>query len=154
MVAHSNSQFIALKQRSQETQSALSTAHQTLQTIEETLADFLDDYYAKVGGAFETLTQLQQELAECSSACFDAPMSPLPDASAKRASQAGEIKQLYREMVRDCHPDQYMSGGGEVAALKAEMMKTLNAAYARKSLSDMWQIMGAGTASARRHVIA
>lgn len=144
MVAESTQQFLALKQRSQQIQTALDGAHAKLQGMEEELADFLDDYYAQVGRDFETLNGLREELKAVGESCFSTPSSRANEATPtqeNRATMQQELKGFYREMARECHPDVAVADGAhDMAALKDELMKTLNYAYARKNLSEMWKI--------------
>lgn len=132
------SSFVVLQQRSRQTQTALELTHEKLRSMEEGLADFLDEYYAAVGGAFEQLSAMKHELSLLQQGTFSVMLSNSSEALAS-SSSAGELKRFYRDLARECHPD---SAGSEAGSqtLKDEMMKTLNAAYARKNLSEMWQL--------------
>lgn len=133
-------QFLALQQQSQQTQTALDVAHDTLRELEDELADFLDDYYARVGRDFEILTELREALRAEQVQCFHRE-KPAQIAQDTPRRQPDTVRRLYRDMARDCHPDR-LAGEAEnnAAGMKAELMKTLNAAYARKNLSEMWKI--------------
>ncbi len=141
MMADDGAQLSSLKRSSLQVQTAVELTHGKLRAIEDDLADFLDDYYAKVGPSFERLTRLQEELAAVQGGSFGVSID-LADAQNTSEKQQSSLKQFYRDMARECHPDvgEASAGQGDAKALKAEMMKTLNAAYARKNLSEMWQI--------------
>jgi hypothetical protein len=138
MISESCAHYHSLKRSSAQVQTAVELTHGKLRAIEDELADFLDDYYAKVGPSFEQLTRLQEELLALQSGSFG--MKPKSsDVPSISETQPTAIKQFYRDMARECHPDSAGANAGQ-GDLKAEMMKTLNAAYARKNLSEMWHI--------------
>lgn len=131
--AAADSQFIMLKQRSQQVQTALEAVQSHVQFLEEEVAQFLDDYYAQVGAAFEQLTALQAECAAVQRGCFDVPSAPVSPASSPMPARDDiTTKQLFRNMARECHPDR--------AEGNADLMQTLNAAYAQQNLPEMWQV--------------
>lgn len=144
MSNHMRKQFVALQRQSEQTRSALDQLQGNLKHLEEELAAFLEAYYHAVGAEFETLSALKQSLHEVA---FEATSgrphraiseSEAPDVLAKTSGQAS-FKQFYHAMARECHPD-VAATQTELAQMKTEMMKTLNQAYARKSLSEMWQV--------------
>ena len=141
MMAEDGAHLSSLKRSSLQVQTAVELTHGKLRAIEDDLADFLDDYYAKVGPSFEELTRLQEELCAVQNGSFGVATNAV-DVQKTAEKQQSSLKQFYRDMARECHPDAdaASTGQGDAQALKAEMMKTLNAAYARKNLSEMWQI--------------
>lgn len=140
MVAEEQTHFVSLRKRSQQVQNAVEMTHGRLKVMEEELCDFLDHYYARVGGAFEELTSLRSALEQVTQGCFS--MNPkVSEPPTTPLGKSESIRQLYYEMARECHPDMAaQEDGADAASLKSDMMKTLNAAYARKSLSEMWKL--------------
>lgn len=135
----------AMRERSEKVQTALEVTHSQLQQIEEDLTVFLDEYYAAVGASFEELTQLQREIQAVKAGSFGLPPqlqdTAPPPINGKAQPPSPSLKQFYRDLARECHPDSAaIQAAKPIAALKADMMKTLNAAYARKNLSEMWQL--------------
>lgn len=135
-----------LQARTEFAQTALAEMQDRLEHIEGELTQFLDHYYQEVGAAFETLQQLEQSLAQVQGECFPAPKSAsLPDKvdmvhiPPSNASPE-HMRRFYHQVAQVCHPDRAVHLPEEVAAWRAEAMKALNHAYARKNLAEMWRI--------------
>jgi hypothetical protein len=108
-----------------------------LQELEDELSDFLENYYARVGGHMKQLLELRRELKRTEQETFSSQAVPELSEAFMRlpANRLREtIKQLYHELARDCHPD---LKGEEVPA---ERMQELNAAYNARNLSALWKL--------------
>lgn len=142
-------QIVELETQSKQTLSSLDVSCQTLRSLEDQLAEFMDDYYTQTGPYVDELVALEQELAGYRQ---KKPISNDNLAKTKQIIRETEdkirnktqnrqierdIKGLYRDMVKECHPDT-AAGEEAVEEMKREAMQVINDAYARKSLADMW----------------
>lgn len=105
--------------------------------LEAQLAQFAEEYYQAVGPWVEYLAALEDQ--------FDLPhpehkdeVESLPLAHAQREQRAArnvELKERYRNLAKEIHPDRLMAveGAGELA----DKMHSLNDAYARGDLAAL-----------------
>lgn len=141
-----NQAIVSLETKSTRALNSLDRSCEYLRQLEDDLEHFLTDYYDQVGGYFEELEEIENELA-----LFRASLSKnMPIAKRiydemevmpKRESQQldRDARSLYREMAKECHPD-VASGTEAVEQIKDDVIKTLNEAYSRKNLGDLWKI--------------
>jgi len=114
--------------------------------LELELTQFIETYYAAVGEYVEKLVQLETELEgehDHNEEEFAAITSAMHDA-AKRAQQdrASELKQRYRALAKNIHPD-VQGGEDEVAA--AVRMQEVNEAYDARDLAKLVRLQAEWT---------
>ncbi|MCI5049385.1 MAG: hypothetical protein MRY32_03535 [Rickettsiales bacterium] len=122
----------------------LDSACDAVRGLEKDIEGFLGEYYQQVGGYFEQLEAIERELKEYEA---DEPMpiakrlfkeqEVLPKGQSKAIER--DVKSLYRDMAKQFHPDN-LAGGAAVESMKEDVIRTLNDAYSRKSLVDLWKI--------------
>lgn len=126
----------------------LESASKQLELIEAQHEEFMNRYYAAVGVHCEELATLE---AQIGGAADDAPItlqavseymlrSPQTDRpqksqiSGSSKEVAKHLKQLYRSMVKECHPDHRRVNDTQ------EWMQKLNDAYEQRSLAALWRV--------------
>lgn len=126
---------------------SLDRSCESLRQLELEIDEFLNDYYHHVGTYFEQISAIEAEIEALNTG--DVPelmptakriyenMEVLPKSQCKALDQ--DIKTLYRDMAKEYHPDA-ASGAEAVKQIKEEVIKTLNDAYSRKNLGDLWRI--------------
>lgn len=143
-------QIVELHSQSKQTLSSLDMACDTLRGLEQRLDEFMSDYYAQIGPYMDELVTCEQELSvyrnkksekldyfRQTKAIIRKTEQEIQNLSHNKRID-GEIKQLYRDMVKECHPDT-AAGEAAIEAMKQEAMQVINDAYERKSLADMWK---------------
>lgn len=127
-------QLVAIQARSDKTLTTLDSACDALHGLEREIEDFLTHYYEQVGASIERLTDLEQQLASLQQ-CGNTLPAPQSVPSSRLPGMDAEVKTLYRRLVRECHPDT----AGEDAE-KAEAIRNLNDAYAKRNIGELWKI--------------
>ena len=127
---------------------SLDSSCEALRLLELELDAFLDDYYHHVGTYFEQIAAIEAEIESFKEQPKDImptarriyeSMDVLPKSQSKVLDR--EIKSLYRDMAKEYHPDAATGVGADVVKqIKEDVIKTLNDAYARKNLGDLWRI--------------
>ena len=107
---------------------------QQVRQLESEMEAFLSEYYERVGGYFEQLERLNYSIAALdeereAQAQSPAALSPTP--------LAREIKQLYRSLVKEFHPDRLQAAGSKP---RSEVIQRINSAYAAQDLAELWRI--------------
>lgn len=138
--------LIALETQCNRALNSLDCSCEALRLLEIELDEFLDDYYHHVGSYFEQIAAIEAEIESLKVQPTDIMptarriyegMDVLPKSQSKGLDQ--EIKNLYRDMAKEYHPDA-ASGAEAVKQIKEDVIKTLNDAYARKNLGDLWRL--------------
>jgi hypothetical protein len=95
------------------------------------LDEFLADYLTRVGPLISRLSKLVDPSREDAS---EMAALPLPESSvpAEGAAFQKELKRLYRDLAKACHPDQ--QGG------RADYMQIVNHAYQHRNLASLWSL--------------
>lgn len=141
-------QLMALENRSNTTLHALDAACEDLRALEGELERFLSNYYGRVGGYFEQLQKIEQELEAFRATYMWSPAQAVlenakqfNEVTSKELSKQldDEMKQLYRSMAKEYHPDA-PRGEQAVAQMKEDVIKTINNAYARRNIGELWKI--------------
>jgi hypothetical protein len=95
------------------------------------LAEFLGDYLQRVGPLIEQLRELEKQRDRLRSFA-----APPPEATASiPTGQDGfqkELKRLYRDLAKACHPDQ--------AGFDGSYMQVVNHAYQQRNLASLWKL--------------
>jgi|GEM_PF-2213584 len=126
---------------------SLDRSCEALRQMELEIDEFLNDYYHHVGTYFEQMSAIEAEIQALNSGevpelmptakrIYES-MEVLPKSQCKALDQ--DIKTLYRDMAKEYHPDA-AAGAEAVKQIKEEVIKTLNDAYSRKNLGDLWRI--------------
>ena len=143
-------QLMALEFRTKRAVSKLDTACDQLRELESELEHFLNDYYAQVGSYVEELHDIEKQLMQLDASYEACSQTPLLDTfvadthvqimQKKNATRlTGELKSLYRTMVKDYHPDM-ATGSKAVEQLKEDVIRTINDAYARRNLGELYKL--------------
>lgn len=102
-----------------------------LKEARRSLAEFLDDYLQRVGPLIEQLRVLEKQRDHLRS--FAAPAAPVTSAiPVGQDSFQRELKRLYRDLAKACHPDQAGSDGS--------YMQVVNHAYQQRNLASLWKL--------------
>lgn len=107
--------------------------------LETELSDFAARYYAQVGRYVERLAWLESQLL--TAAPQEASSGTIREAIAQsgmKETRQAELKQRYRMLAKEIHPDRAMMIDG--AGDRASQMQVLNAAYQRGDLAAMLRI--------------
>jgi hypothetical protein len=112
--------------------------------LENELTAFIETYYDAVGEYVEKLSQLESELegTHGNEEEFAAITSAMHEA-AKRAQQdrASELKQRYRTLAKNIHPDMQTTTDGSAAV----QMQEVNEAYDQRDLARLVRLQGQWT---------
>lgn len=113
----------------------LEDASLRLKDMQQGLQEFLADYYTRVGPLLERLSELQPPAEEDGfPGTKPAPGAPVQDAP---FSYRSELKRLYRELAKACHPD---TASGREASPAADYMQVINHAYRHENLASLWKL--------------
>jgi len=104
-----------------------------LKDMQASLQEFLAEYYQRVGPLVARL----QALGAARAGGRDGPggFAPqAPPAAPASSEYRRELKRLYRQLARACHPD---SG---TAAASGDYMRVVNHAYQQQNLASLWKL--------------
>lgn len=113
----------------------LEDASLRLKDMQQGLQEFLADYYTRVGPLLERLAELQRPVEEEEFVGTAALSGATP--AAAPFSYRGELKRLYRELAKACHPD---TARGRETAQAADYMQVINHAYRHENLASLWKL--------------
>ncbi len=143
-------QLMALEYRTSRAASRLDTACDQLRCLEAELETFLEDYYVRVGPYVEELHALEETLAQFKSSgseevqpsfmeqlFTDTHHHVMRRKNVQELEQ--ELKSLYRSMAKTYHPDR-ATGSQVVERLKQDVIRTINDAYARRNLGELYKL--------------
>ena len=111
----------------------LEDASLRLKDMQQSLQEFLADYYARVGPLLERLETLQDPSASEHDALPEEDATFGESDTALAFSYRAEVKRLYRQLAKACHPDRAEGGA-------AAYMQVVNHAYRHQNLASLWRL--------------
>lgn len=107
--------------------------------LESELSLFATEYYAAVGEASERLAAVEEQIGlEVTAKDLVAAMPNLHETMDACQARQREVKQRYRALAKEIHPDRTMLTQG--AGPQAQQMQTLNAAYQNGDLAALLKL--------------